>query len=123
MIAYKFRSSTQIPFALDVIFERRLYCSDWQSLNDIVEGTPVISCAPGRERYFQAHADAVQKHMKGLRVCSLSLTFNSHLLWAHYASAWDGLAVEVEVPDVSENIHRVEYRGFMCIVDPDRHSR
>jgi hypothetical protein len=24
MIAYKFRSSTQIPFALDIIFERRL---------------------------------------------------------------------------------------------------
>jgi len=122
MIAYKFRSSAQIPFALDIIFEHRLYCSDWRSLNDIVEGTPVISCPRERERHFLAHADAVQKHMEGLRVCSLSLTFNSHLLWAHYASAWDGLAVQVEVPDLSENVHRVDYRGFMCPAAPDRHT-
>src|SRR5882762_34248 len=60
--------------------------------------------------------------MEGLRVCSLSLTFKSHLLWAHYASAWDGLAVEVELPDLSEDVHRVEYRGFMCLVDPDHHT-
>lgn len=117
VIAYKFRSSSQIPFALDIIFERRLYCSDWWSLNDIVEGTPVISCPRGRQQQFLAHAEAVQKHMEGLRVCSLSLTFNSHLLWAHYASSWDGLALEVELPDRSKNIHTVEYGGFMCPAD------
>jgi hypothetical protein len=122
MIAYKFRSSTLIPFALDIIFENRLYCSDWRGFNDIVEGTPVISCPRGRKRYFQAHADAVQKHMERLRVCSLSLTFDSHLLWAHYASSWDGLAVEVEIPEPSQNVHNVDYRGFMCPLDPDHHS-
>jgi hypothetical protein len=55
-------------------------------------------------------------------VCSLSLTFDSHLLWAHYASAWDGLAVEIEIPDLSPEVYRVEYGGFMCPIDPDRHT-
>ena len=122
MLAYKFRSSTQIPFALDIILKRRLYCADWQSLNDIVEGTIVMSSWPERAKEFQAHGKAVQKFMQRLRVCSLSLTFDSHLLWAHYASAWDGLALEIEIPDSSPELHKVEYGGFMCVVDPDSHT-
>jgi hypothetical protein len=87
MIAYKFRSSTQIPLALDIIFERRLYCAEWQNLNDIVEGTVVMSSPRDKAEEFQTHGAAVHKYMQGLRVCSLSMTFDSHLLWAHYASA------------------------------------
>jgi hypothetical protein len=55
-------------------------------------------------------------------VCSLSLTFDSHLLWAHYASAWDGLALEIEIPDSSPGLYNVQYGGFMCMVDPDKHT-
>ena len=122
MIAYKFRSSAQIPFALDIIFERRLYCATWRGLNDIVEGTPVISCPRERAKDFETHLRAVQKQMEGLRVCSLSQTFDSHLLWAHYASAWDGLAVEIEIPDLAPDVYEVKYGGFMCPVNPDIHS-
>ena len=122
MIAYKFRSSTQIPLALDIIFERRLYCAEWQNLNDIVEGTIVTSSPRDRVEDFRSHAAAVQKYMQDLRVCSLSMTFDSHLLWAHYASAWDGLALEIEIPDSSQEVHKVEYGGFMCVVDPDTHA-
>jgi len=50
------------------------------------------------------------------------MTFDSHLLWAHYASAWDGLALEIEIPDSSPEIHKVEYAGFMCVVDPNLHT-
>jgi hypothetical protein len=32
------------------------------------------------------------------------------------------LAIEVEIPDLSKNVHRVDYRGFMCPVDPDLHT-
>ena len=122
MIAYKFRSSTQIPLALDILFERRLYCAEWQTLNDIVEGTIATSSPHHRVEAFRSHAAAVQKYMQDLRVCSLSMTFNSHLLWAHYASAWDGLALEIEIPDSSPEIHKVDYGGFMCVVDPDIHT-
>jgi hypothetical protein len=122
MIAYKFRSATQIPFALDILFGQRLHCADWREFNDIVEGTPVTSCSRSRAREFLEHANAVAKSMHKLRVCSLSLTFNSHLLWAHYASAWEGLALEVEVPGLSNNIRKVDYKGFMCPVDPDLYT-
>lgn len=122
MLAYKFRSSTQIPFALDIILKRRLYCAEWHSLNDVAEGTIATSSPLERHEEFGAHAEAVQKITKKLRVCSLSLTFDSHLLWAHYASSWDGLALELEIPDSSPEVHEVEYGGFMCVVDPDSHT-
>jgi hypothetical protein len=117
MIAYKFRSSSQIPFALDIIFQQRLRCSDWQSLNDAVEGTLVYSCRREESKMYERYADHVKKEMDRLRVCSLSLTFDSHLLWAHYASAWDGLTIEVELPENNSAIRKVEYRGFYYCVD------
>jgi hypothetical protein len=38
MLAYKFRSPSQLDYALDIIFEKRLHCSDWEELNDPMEG-------------------------------------------------------------------------------------
>jgi hypothetical protein len=54
------------------------------------------------------------------RICSLSKTFDSHLLWAHYASGFSGLAVEVELPDHAHNVRVVEYRGVFGRVSFDR---
>jgi hypothetical protein len=52
-----------------------------------------------------------------LLVCSLSATFNCHLLWAHYASGFTGVAVEVELPDVDPRIRTVQYRGVFAAVN------
>ena len=49
----------------------------------------------------QDHSDQVAeiiRHNKKLLICSLSRTFECHLLWAHYASGFEGLAVEVDYP-------------------------
>jgi hypothetical protein len=120
MLAYKFRSSSQIPFALDIIFNRRLYCSDWHTLNDAAEGTPVMSGPREKHAEYLKYADEVSQQMDRIRVCSLSQTFDSHQLWAHYASAWDGLAIEIELPDVSHQIRKVDYGAFYCVIDPNR---
>jgi len=39
------------------------------------------------------------------------------LLWSHYASGFSGLAVEVELPDDSCSIRKVEYRGVFAGVN------
>lgn len=54
------------------------------------------------------------------RVCSLSRTFDSHLLWGHYASGWDGFAIEIDIAESS--LHEVQYKGFMCCLDPEKYS-
>ena len=111
MNAYKFRKSEELPYALDIIFNRRLYCADWQTLNDPMEGAFAYSYGSTDERDHSETIAEIIRHKKRLRVCSLSLTFDCHLLWAHYASGFAGLAVEVELPDDPIVVRRVQYGG------------
>jgi hypothetical protein len=105
---YKFRSSAQFGYAMDIILNRRLYCSPWQEMNDIQEGWGL----PDFEKIEsgQISYEAFYAHRKDLMVCSLSGTCKSHLMWAHYANGFDGLAIEVVVP--SENVVPV-----LCLPD------
>jgi len=117
--AYKFRSSSQLPFALDIIFNSRLYCADWRNLNDPMEGMFVYSYRTSDGRDYKEEVAQIIEHKKQLKLCSLSKTFDCHLLWAHYASGFDGLAIEVELPDRSPVIKSVDYRGVFASVSFD----
>lgn len=119
MRAYKFRSSAQIEFALDLILNHRLYCSDWRKLNDPMEGMFVYSSG-GRETDAQRIVKGIGAAKSQYKVCSLSATFQSHLLWSHYAGGFDGLAIEVDLPDDDPNVRLVEYRGVFAFLDMDR---
>lgn len=120
MKAYKFRSSSQLPFALDIIFNNRLYCSDWRDLNDPMEGMFVYSYRSTDEKDYRDQVGEIVRHKKRLKVCSLSKTFDCHLLWAYYASGFDGLAIEVELPDRSPVVREVTYRGVFGSFSFDR---
>lgn len=111
MKAYKFRSSSQFEFALDIILNNRLYCSDWRNLNDPMEGMFVYgSGAPGASDPKERVAQIIEQK-RGLKVCSLSKTFDCHLLWAHYASGFSGIAIEVDIPERSSSIKHIQYGG------------
>lgn len=109
MKAYKFRGSDQIAFALDIIIKKRLFCAPWHQLNDPLEGqfTGVMEYG---DKAASKHLEKVVKEKYRFRVCSLSKSYSSHLLWAHYATGFRGLAIEVELPPPSECIVEVEYR-------------
>lgn len=111
MKAYKSRSSSQLAYALDSIFNDRLYCADWQDLNDPMEGAFIYSYRSTNEPDLSNKVAEVVRQKKRIRVCSLSLTYNCHLLWAHYASGFDGLALEIDLPDDLSLIRKVQYRS------------
>ena len=119
MKAYKFRSSSQLSFALDAIFNNRLYCADWRKLNDPMEGMFEYFYSVTCETDHFHNVDRIVDQKDWLRVCSLSLTFNSYLLWAHYASGFDGLALEVDLPDDSNHIRKVGYRQASSYIIKD----
>jgi hypothetical protein len=118
MRAYKFRASTNIEFALDIILNRRLYCADWKALNDPMEGMFAYSTR-GEDPRAQQIVKGIGTAKSRYKVCSLSRDFQSHLLWSHYAGGFDGLAIEVELPDDDPNICEVEYRGVFAFLDMD----
>lgn len=116
MKAYKYRGADQIPFALDILLKERLYCSDWRVLNDPLEGSfsysyPTLSRNGNalNTDYFDDLADLIVDEKKKKKICSLSATILSPLLWAHYASGFTGLALEFEIPDDDVRIRRVTY--------------
>ena len=110
MKAYKFRGPGQIQFALDIIFNQRLFCANWTALNDPMEGAfqprSILAANGGRRKQVE---QIIEEKMK-LRVCSLAKDFRSHLLWAHYAEGFSGLAIEVELPSHTDEITPVDYR-------------
>lgn len=111
MKAYKFRSPSQIVFALDIVFEQRLYCADWQSLNDPMEGFFSLDYHPRTPpSLLERWLESVRAHKDRTRICSMSLTFNNHLLWVHYAAGFQGLAIEVELPKDDLSIVTINYR-------------
>lgn len=119
MRAYKFRSSTNVEFALDILLNRRLFCSDWRELNDPMEGMFAYSTL-GPESHAQRVVKGIGSAKSRYKVCSLAQDFQSHLLWAHYANGFDGLAIEVDLPDDDQDVRQVEYRGVFAFLDMDQ---
>jgi hypothetical protein len=111
MLAYKFRSASQLEYAFDIVLNNRLHCSDWRKLNDPMEGMFSYSYQSADKRDYSELVDKIIYHKERLLVCSLSRTFDCHLLWAHYASGFAGLAIEVDLPENSPKVKVVEYRG------------
>jgi hypothetical protein len=121
MKAYKFRSSAQISFAFDIMINQRLYCSDWKDLNDPMEGMYAYSYGRNTDRSIvEEIVKGIRESKRKYKICSLSATFDSCLLWAHYAGGFDGVAIEVDLPDNNPNIRKVESRGIFAYVDMER---
>lgn len=118
MRAYKFRSSSKIEFALDILINNRLHCADWRALNDPMEGLFVYA-TNGEESWAQRAVKGIGDAKSRYRVCSLSRDFQSHLLWAHYAGGFDGMAIEVDLPDDDPRVREVQYRGVFAFLDAD----
>jgi hypothetical protein len=61
-------------------------------------------------------------------VCALTKSFDNHLLWAHYANGYSGVAIEVEIEDT--DVTTVTYADdfiylaqFMKSISPERRRR
>lgn len=119
MIAYKFRSASQLDFAFDIIINNRLWCSDWRRLNDPMEGMFSYSTRSSDEQDRSEQVAEIIRYKRNLKICSLSRTFDSHLLWAHYASGFEGLAIEVELPDEAPEVRVLTYRGVFAQIRID----
>lgn len=114
MKVYKFRGSEQMDFVFDILFNQRLFCAEWHTLNDPLEGVFVYSHTGDNQESAASFMKKVEKAKKPLRVCSLSKTFDEHLLWAHYASGFSGVAIEFEIDAEEHEVIDISYRGVFA---------
>jgi len=112
MKVYKFRSTNDLSFALDVLVKNRLFCSNVESHGDLakclIDSDDLQNALPGRKAFMQE----VQTELKRIRICSLVGSFKNSLLWSRYAGGYDGVVFEMDVPD--EDLWKVDYED--CLV-------
>lgn len=82
-----------------------------------MEGIFIYRYEVSDEADYSKKVDEIQQHKKRIKICSLCKTFNSHLLWAHYAAGFSGMAIEIELPDDCSKVREVTYEGVFAAVD------
>ncbi len=104
---YKYRSTSNTMFLLDILVNKRLFASEFDSLNDPMEGN-------FRYRKSKVGRDLlsdIRSLKKKLRICSLSKKANDTLMWSYYGDGHKGVAIGVEVVDDLEyDIRPIKYK-------------
>jgi hypothetical protein len=86
------RPLARLEREIDAIEHNYVYCSDFDRLNDPMEGVFSISKSYRvREAYEQ-----IRRRKLRIGICSFSETNNNELMWAHYASQFSGICVSYD---------------------------
>lgn len=94
------RSANAIDQEVDAISENYIYCSDFEGMNDPMEGFFRPSkLLKGSAEYRDIARDIVSSK-SAIGIASLTETYDSSLMWAHYASNYSGICVEYSTQDL-----------------------
>lgn len=105
---YKFVSSDKFDRILDIILNKRLYCADWTKFNDINEGS-FYSLYDTKDKNVEETIQKIKNEKNNYKICCLSTTYKSYILWAHYANSFKGVAFELELIQ-DQNFSKVSYK-------------
>ncbi|OED66715.1 hypothetical protein A165_05835 [Vibrio tasmaniensis ZS-17] len=89
---YKFRTLDNFEFVLDIIVNKRLYAATFDTMNDPMEGFYTYGSDISEESLA-----ALEEYKSSLRFCSLSISNNNPLMWAHYTNGNRGIAIGLEI--------------------------
>lgn len=128
MLLYKFKGAGDALFALDIAIHERLFCSDYERLNDPFEGqfrTFVKRRAGDFNFQFGSNFGSTQSIVYpdltrltgGRKVCSLTTAWTEVRMWALYGDSFKGLAFEFEVEDDHPHLYQVRYVDQLPKID------
>ena len=117
---YKFRSLESFEYTADILVNQRLFCAPFYKLNDPLEGVYWHADTfewESNEYSFLFNGPAIRciedqmnaEDYVAIRVCCMCAGFDDIRMWSHYADDHKGLAIEIEVDEDAENIHKIEY--------------
>lgn len=93
---YKFKSLNNIEQVLDIIINKRLYCSLVSDLNDVREASMEMNASLQTGIYKLYNYNFAQE-IQTTRVLSLTSRYKNHLMWAHYADGYKGVVIGLRV--------------------------
>jgi hypothetical protein len=114
MRLYKLRSIREDGhlYALDAMVNERIFLSTCTSMNDINEGQweCVEDCVGDKK--IRATAEEFRKFVDSSRFTCFVKGIENHLMWAHYAGGFTGVAFEYEIDDEKHDIRPIDYDGM-----------
>lgn len=103
---------------IDIIKEGKFWCSSFWGFNDPMEGI------------FYANKNLIEKiysEKEKYKLCSFSGIngFHNPLLWGYYANGFKGVAIEIEVDNISKNeqsLYQIEYIPYISSFSNSRND-
>lgn len=105
-ILYKYRSLKNFNRFVDILFNKRLYCSIFTDLNDPMEGFFWHSTTLSKQ-----NLNKIMKEKFSYRICSLSQSWQDIGLWTFYADEGRGCCIGVEPTDNSWEKRVLQYEN------------
>jgi len=127
MLLYKFKGGPDALFALDIAIHERLFCANYDDLNDPFEGqfkTVYQTRMPGFLNGLPLNMGPINgpgpvrpivqyctlSELPGdTRVCSMTSAWDDVRMWALYGDSSRGLAFEFDIDPMHPKLHKVEY--------------
>lgn len=120
MNAFKFRAMHDLGRVLGLIASGELWCADWRTLNDPMEGFFYYEPDDAMAETQQL-VDSISMGKRGKYVCSLSADFRIATQWAYYADEFRGLALEYDLSELEAleqvSVDRVRYEPLSANFD------
>jgi len=88
---YKFSSLNE--FARDIIITEKFFFSDWEKMNDPMEGLFQYY----KEDHSRQEIVALYTEKNKYGISCFSKNYNEILMWSHYADNHNGICIEVEI--------------------------
>ena len=105
---YKFTSLSKIDRVIDVFVNKRLYASNYNSLNDPMEGFYISNL-----NFNNRVRDLIFHQKQEVRICSFTKNVENNLMWAHYADSFKGITIGFELTNQEEhNVFKMNYNGL-----------
>jgi len=116
MKLYKFKSLDNFQYVADILCNNRFHAAVFNDLNDPMEG--LFEFDP---RTHQDYVSRIVNAKRKQKICSFSQSYSNLLLWAHYASGFQGICIEIDIPDITKlKPVEVNYSPFSVYVGPDK---
>lgn len=90
-------SRERLDRELRAIEENYIWCSNFERMNDPMEGFYRSGSSSGRSQEGERLSETMWNEKSSLGIASLSETWDSELMWAHYADGFRGICVTYKV--------------------------
>jgi hypothetical protein len=131
MILYKYKSIDEksLPYVLDMLINERIYLTCESEVNDPTEGGFKLDKDNYSETGLSVEEirnvfEKIHNIRRDVRFTCFCKNYDNHLLWAHYAGGYSGIALEYDINEADPNfpLFKISYSGRPTVSIADLNS-